>query len=77
MNCSITKRGRWISLGEGDARRMMFGREYKYLVMEEYVFELEHRYPSFTVFRQSRLQEEASPQAMFRFDGKRLVVYPG
>ena len=41
---------------DGDARRKMFGREYKYLVMEEYVFELEHTYPSFTVFRQSRVR---------------------
>ena len=77
MSCSITKRGRWIALKKGDARRRIFGREYKYLVMEEYVFELEHSYPSFTVFRQSRLQEEASPLPMFRFEGKRLVVYPG
>ncbi len=77
MDCSITRRGRWVELKKNDARRMMFRREYKYLVMEEYVFQLEHTYPAFTVYRQSRLQREASPLPMFEFDGNRLVVYPG
>lgn len=77
MSCSITRRGRWIELRKGDARRTMFGRKYKYLVMEEYVVELEHTYPTVTVYRQSRLQEEAGPLPMYRFDGNRLVVYPG
>ncbi len=77
MDCSISRRGRWVELKKGDARRMMFQREYKYLVMEKYVFKLEHTYPTFTVYRQSRLQREASPLPMFEFDGNRLVVYPG
>ena len=77
MGCSVTKRGRWVELRKSDARRRMFRREYKYLVMEEYVYRLAHAYPPVTVYRQSRLQQEASPLPMFRFDGNRLVVYPG
>ncbi len=77
MDCSIIRRGRWVELRKSDARRMMFRREYKYLVMEKYVFQLEHTYPAFTVYRQSHLQREASPLPMFAFEGNRLLVYPG
>lgn len=51
MGCSVTMRGRWVELKKSDARRRMFRREYKYLVMEEYVFELGHAYPPDTVYR--------------------------